>query len=302
MIRGDTMVYQAGGMLLEKTQEVFQGKVNDVIVCRDIAGNGKQYYTVLVVHDREIAKIIMDLFHREDVQNRTRFITDFTWKDQYFMVFDYVRERALERFFSSEISGIHACEQMALNLVVECLACAVPYPVLYLILQQGQIHISKDRNIYLGFCIDLEELSMAVTEKDCATLCAKIVFGYLGQMQSPKITSYKLLEKKIWKGGYYRFTQLYKDLKMAAQPLKREGLWSKIRRFFARNQDKIFLTLLIVCVALGMLALIMILSQLFFSDVPFFRLFVNPFKQIGTQILLGQPLCRIYSPRRGCSR
>ena len=65
MIRGDTMVYQAGGMLLEKIQEVFQGKVNDVIVCRDITGDPKQYYTVLVVHDREIAKIIMELFHRD---------------------------------------------------------------------------------------------------------------------------------------------------------------------------------------------------------------------------------------------
>lgn len=280
------MVYQAGGMLLEKIQEVFRGKVNDVIVCRDITGDPKLYYTVLVVHDREIAKIMMELFHRDGVQNRSKFIMDFTWKEQYLMVFDYVRERALERFFSSEVSDIHACEQMALNMVVECLACAVPYPVLYLMLKQGQIHISKDRNIYLGFCIDLEELSMAVTEKDCATLCAKIVFGYLGQMQSLKITSYKLLEKKIWKGGYHRFTQLYKDLKMASQPLKREGLWTRIRRFFTCNQDKIFFMLLIICVVLGMLALIMILSQLIFSDVPFFRLFINPFKQIGTESLL----------------
>ena len=280
------MVYQVGEMLLEKTQEVFQGKVNDVIVCRDIAGDGKRYYTVLLVYDRDTAKIVMDLFHRGDEQKRTKFIADFTWKDQYLIVFDYVRERPLERFFTSEVSGIQACEEMGLNLVVECLACKVPYPVLYLMLKQGQIHISRDRNVYLGFCIDLEELSMAVSEKDCATLCAKIVFSYLGQMRSVKITSYKLLEKKIWKGGYQRFTQLYKDLKMASQPLEKESIWFKIRRFFKHNQDKIFFLLMVICIALGLLALMMILSQLFFSDVPFFRLFINPFKKIGTESLL----------------
>lgn len=280
------MVYQVGEMLLEKTQEVFQGKVNDVIVCRDIAGDGKQYYTVLVVYDRDTAKMVMDLFHRGDEQKRTKFIADFTWKDQYLIVFDYVRERPLERFFASEVSDIQACEQMALNLVVECLACEIPYPVLYLMLKQKQIHISRDRNIYLGYGIDLEELSMAVLEKDCATLCAKIVFSYLGQMRSVKVTSYKLLEKKIWKGGYYRFTQLYKDLKMASQPLEKESIWSKFRRFLRHNQDKIFFMLMIVCIALGVLALMMILSQLFFSDVPFFRLIINPFKQIGTESLL----------------
>ena len=280
------MVYQVGEMLLEKTQEVFQGKVNDVIVCRDIAGDGKRYYIVLVVYDRDTAKVVMDLFHGGDEQKRTKFIADFTWKDQYLIIFDYVRERPLERFFSSEVSSIQDCEQMALNLVVECLACGVPYPVLYLMLKQGQIHISRDRNIYLGYSIDLEELSMAVLEKDCASLCAKIVFSYLGQMQSVRITSYKLLEKKIWKGGYYRFTQLYKDLKMASQPLKKEGIWLRIRRFFTHNQDKIFFLLMVVCITLGILALMMILSQLFFSDVPFFRLFINPFKQIGTESLL----------------
>lgn len=280
------MVYQVGKMLLEKTQEVLQGKINDVIVCRDIAGDGKQYYTVLVVHDRETAKLLMDMFHRGNASKTTKFITDFTWKDRYLMVFDYVRERNLERFFASEVSGIHACEQMALNLVMECLACGVPYPMLYLMLNQGQINISKDRNIYLGFCVNLEELSENISEKDCATLCARIVFSYLGQMQSLKATSYKLLEKKIWKSGYQRFTQLYKDLKMAAQPLQKEGLWTRICRFFKGNQDKIFVLLMVVCVVLGMLALIMVLSQLFFSDVPFFRLFINPFKQIGTESLL----------------
>ena len=221
------MIYQIGDMTLQKTQEVFRGKVNDVIVCQDIASSGKVYYTVLIVRDKEIARKLMKLFHAE--RGKNRFVADYTWKDTYMMVFDYVRERPLEKFFGSEILSLPSCEQMGLNLTVECLAGGIPYPILFLQLKQGQIHIAKDKSIYLGYCVDLEEFSETVTEKDCATLCAKIVFSYIEGMKSEKVTSYKLLEKKLWKGGYQRFTQFYKDLKMASQPLKKDGIIARLK-------------------------------------------------------------------------
>ena len=45
-------------------------------------------------------------------------------------------------------------------------------------------------------------------------------------------------------------------------------------------EDKMKKTLSII------FALAMIVSQLIFSDVPFLRMFINPFKQIGTESLL----------------
>lgn len=280
------MVYQVGDMLLQKTQDVFQGKVNDVIVCRDIADRGTVYYTVWVVRDRELARKLMKLFHEEAGQKRNKFVADYTWKDSYLLVFDYVRERPLQRFFTSEITNLQECEQMGLNLTVECLAGGIPYPILFLQLKQGQIHISKDRGIYLGYEIDLEEFSENIVEKDCATLCAKIIFQYIEEMKTARATSYKLLEKKLWKGGYHRFTDFYKDLKMASQPLKKDGLIAKFQKFYRHNQDRIFRIVMIVCVLLGILALTMIISQLFFADVPWFRMFINPFREIGTESLL----------------
>lgn len=278
------MIYQVGNMLLQKTQEVFRGKVNEVIVCQDIAVGDNTYYTVWIIYDRELAKKLIRMFHSG--QKNPRFVADYTWKDSYLMVFDYVRERPLERFFTSEINSLSACEQMGLNLTVECLAGGIPYPVLFLQLKQGQIHISKDRSVYLGYGIDLEEFSDKITEKDCATLCAKIVFHYIEEMNTVKATSYKLLEKKLWKGGYLRFTDFYKDLKMASQPLKKDGILARFQRVYRHNQDRIFRLVMILCVLLGILAFTMIVSQVFFSDVPFFRLFINPFKEIGTESLL----------------
>lgn len=280
------MVYQVGDMLLQKTQDVFQGKVNDVIICQDVAQRGTVYYTVWIVRDRELARKLMKLFHEETGQKRNKFMADYTWKDSYLMVFDYVRERPLERFFASEIISLSSCEQMGLNLTVECLASGIPYPILFLQLKQGQIHIAKDRSIYLGYEIDLEGFSENIAEKDCATLCAQIVFHYIEKMKTAKATSYKLLEKKLWKGAYHRFTDFYKDLKMASQPVKKEGIIAGIQKFYRHNQDRIFRFVMVICILLGILTITMIVSQLVFSDVPLFRLFINPFKEIGTESLL----------------
>lgn len=280
------MVYRVGEMVLHQTQEVFRGKVNDVIVCQDIAGSGKVYYLVLVIYDRTLAKRMMQLFHDQKGQTKGKFVTDFTWKETYLMVFDYVKERPLHQFFSSEIMTLSDCEQMAQNLTVECLAGRIPYPFLYLQLKQDQIHISKDKSVYFGYGIDLEEFSEEKTEKECATLCAQKIFKMIETLGGAKATSYLLLEKKVWKNGYVRFTDLYKDLKLTAQPLKKEGIIARIKKIFLHNQDRLFWILIVLCMILGIFVLLMILSQMIFSDVPFLKIFFNPFKRIGTESLL----------------
>ncbi|MDO4531409.1 MAG: hypothetical protein Q4C06_05460 [Bacillota bacterium] len=286
------MVYHVGEMILQQTQEVFRGQVNDVIVCQDQGNSSRPFYTVLVVHDRTMAKKLMDLFHDRSGRAKNSFIADYTWRDSYLMVFDYIRERPLHQFFTSEVRSMMECEQLCINLTVECIAAGIPFPILYLQLLQDQINISKDRNVYLSYCIDLSEFSEDITERECATLCAQKIFDMLGQIGSEKkgrvdrITSYKLLENRSWKSGYHRFTDLYKDLKMASLPLKKDGLFKRLKLFFKHQQDRIFRMLLFLCVILGILALAMIISQIIFGDIPFLRVFINTFKTIGTESLL----------------
>ncbi len=280
------MIYHVGKMALQETQVVFRGKVNDVLVCQDISTAGKAYYTVLLVHERAAAKLLMELYHKGGERARSTFVAEHIWKEQYLLVFDYVRERALEQFFSSEIATLAECEQLCQNLTVECMAGGIPYPVLYLQLLQDQIHISRDKGVYLGYCIDLTELSAENKERECATLCARKIFALLEGFNSGRATSYKLLAARTQKSGYQRFTDLYKDLKLAAVPLKKDGIIQRIKRFFRHHQDRLFRILLVFCLVVGIFALLMVLSQIFFSDVPFIRIFVNTFKVIGTESML----------------
>lgn len=60
----------------------------------------------------------------------------------------------------------------------------------------------------------------------------------------------------------------------------------RIRVWFARRQDVLFRILLCICLILGGLALVSLISQLLFGDIPWLRILFNGFKTIGTESLL----------------
>ena len=129
-------------------------------------------------------------------------------------------------------------------------------------------------------------MSLNSDERACASLCAKIIFQMIDNFGDVKTVSYHLLERKTTRNGYLRFYDLYKDLKTAALAMEKQGGGKRIKALFRRNQDKIFRWLLVGCIILGIISIIMILSQIFIADIPLIRLFINTYKKIGTESLL----------------
>ncbi len=280
------MVYQTGNMLLQEVQKLYQGKVNDVIVCQDLAADTQLYYTILIIKNRDIAKELLKVYEEANKRSRNTYITSFTWQEYYMMIFPYYKERQVGHFLNSDIQNLSECEQLCMNIVMECMASGIPYPILYLQLAQEQLHIQRDGSVYLGYKLDLEKLTAQKGEEDCATLCAKILFQLLESVSNSKTVSYQLLEYKNLRGGYLRFTDLYKDLRTTAVSTEKIGLFERVRAMFRRNQDQLFRILLIICVIVAIIAVIMFLSQIIFADIPFLRLFINTFRKIGTESLL----------------
>lgn len=280
------MVYQTGNMLLQEKQKLYQGKVNDVIVCQDLAADVQTYYTVLIIKDHKVTKQILKLYKDGGIQSRNTFVADFTWQEYYLMVFHYQKDRPIEKFFLSDVQKREECEQLCMHIVMECMSAGIPYPILYLQLRQQQLHIQKDGSVYFGYKLDLEQLSLNSDERACASLCAKIIFQMIDNFGDVKTVSYHLLERKTTRNGYMRFSDLYKDLKTAAVAMEKQRGGKRIKALFRRNQDKIFRWLLVGCIILGIISIIMILSQIFFADIPLIRLFINTYKKIGTESLL----------------
>lgn len=271
--------------------------VNDCYTARPEDGNDGREYTLVVVKEHETVKTLMEVLSRGREKSELLLsekdggmsdgvlVESFTHGRSYVMVFPYRQERPLESFFVGEAYSLSRCEDICTNLMLTCISCALPYPLLYLILEQGLVNLSRDDSIFLSYGLDLTKLDETKTERDCAVRCADIMLKVLETKSDQKNISYELLSKKSANNSYSRFTELYRDLRIAATPVRKTRILIKIKSFFYRNADRLFGILFWVCLILAIVALVLLLTHLVWGDVPFLRIFFNSFKKIGTESL-----------------
>lgn len=280
------MIYQSQKMRLKCIRIIERTKVNDIMICQDLSSTEEALYTVLVVYDHEVVKKFLTVYEQSTYSKEASCIESFSAQGAFVIVYPYFKERALRDFYMGDSYQLSECEEICINTILACIASEIPYPILYLILEQRQLHLAKNHNVYLGLSIRLEELDQNKTEQDCAVQCARILRELLEPKSSQKAISYQLLDKKIAKKSYRRFTELYKDIRIAAAPKKRRGLLSSVRAWFIRNRDQIFRVMFWVCILLVLVVIATFVTQAIFGDIPWLRLFINGFKYIGTESLL----------------
>lgn len=279
------MVYQSGKMTLSTVMKVFCGTVNDVEICENVKNGRSTYYTVWVIKNHETVKTLMDIFEASPKDGRC-YVDMFDSSRGFCVVFDYVKERKLTDFFMARDMPLKLCEDICLNLVVQCMTSVLPYPLLELAIKQKQLQLLKDNGISISFVLDLEELDENCTESRCVMECSLIVRDMLEKKISRKNVGYKLLEKKIPRHSYTSFRELYKDIRLATSSFKKRSLIGRIKAFFLMNSSTIFKILLVISLILVVLTLIVFISRAVWGDIPLLRLFYNTFKKIGTESLI----------------
>ena len=280
------MIYQSNKMELECIRTVFQGKVNDIYICKDLNTGGEIPYTLLVIKDHNTARKYLQVFEQAGKQAVNSYIDSFSDKGDFCMLFEYRQERPIMDFYMGTGLSLRESEEICINLILQCMESALPYPVLYLILQQRQIHLAKDGSIYWSYYLDLKDLDEKRSQKDCVLFCAILLKELLESKASSKGFTYRILEKKIRRESYGRFVEIYRDLKLTASPRQQKGFRKKIKAMFGKYQEvlhRIFFTLCTIVIALALLSLV---SQLFLGEIPWLRILFNGFKKIGTQSLL----------------
>lgn len=280
------MIYQSEKMRLNTIRVIAQTKVNDILICEDLNAAGEMLYTVLAVRDHSVVKKLLQVYEQSEYELHSSCVESFSDQGVFVLVYPYFRERSLEQFYMGESYPLAVCEEICINTILACISAQIPYPLLYLILEQRQLQLAKDHNVYLEYTIDLEQLDTQMTERDCVVQCAKILRSLLAPKARQKAVSYQLLDKKIVKKSYYRFTELYKDVRIAAVSNEKKSLSRRMKAWFLRNRDWMFRLLLRISVILLVLVAASFLTQVIFGDIPWLRLFFNGFKQIGTQSLL----------------
>lgn len=279
------MVYQSGKMILNTVMKVFKGKVNDVEICEHVVNGRSSYYTVLIIKEHRTVKKLMTVMEKSP-KEREYCVDMFNCSEGFCVVFEYVKERKLDDFYMAWDISLEQCEDICLNVIVQCMTCGLPFPLLELIIRQRQLHLRKDQSVALGYTIDLEDLDEACTEAKCVMQCALIVRDMLEKKVSPQNIGYKLLTKKIPKQSYASFRELYKDIRLASSTMQKRGLIDRIKAFWARNNRRIYKLLLFVCIVMILLAILAFISRLIWGDVSVFHFLFRTFHKIGTESLI----------------
>ena len=279
------MVYQSGKMTLNSVMKVFKGKVNDVEICESVENGRSTYYTVLIVKDHETVRKLLGVLEACPYGNEC-YVDMFSDGNGFYIVFDYVKERKLDTFFMASNMSLETCNDICLNLVVQCMTSKLPYPLLELVIEQRQFELMQDNSIALGYSIDLEKLDPDCGETGCVIKTALVVRDLLESKMTRKNVGYNLLARKIPRNSYKDYRELYKDIKLATSTGAKRNLLASIRHFFRKRDRLIFRIVLIICIVLAILALLVFISKLVWGDIPFMRLFYNTIKKIGTESLI----------------
>ena len=279
------MTLKTDSMQLECLRDVLHNETNDVYICQNINAPVRSYYTLIMIKDHDVAKRMLNMFEQSD-KGKEILIKHFVSQDAFCLLFDYRQERPLEQFYMGSAYSLEVCEAICINLIMECLSQQIPYPLLYMILTQQQVSLSRDHTVFFNYQFDLTDFDENKMEKDCAVKCAVIIRELLREFETQKATSFELLSRKIPKEGYKTFTELYRDIRLSAVTKKKRGIWRKLKNFFIKHQDHFFRLFLFICILLAGFVLLMLLSQAILGDTPFLRFFFNPFKKIGTESVL----------------
>ncbi|WP_028234535.1 hypothetical protein [Pseudobutyrivibrio sp. MD2005] len=254
--------------------------VNAVHICEDKYKAGGIKCTLWEIKDHTLAKQLVSELEGNKACEM------FSMGSRWFFIFPYREFRPLNEFYRGSSPTLNEGEGICIRLVMECMTINLPFSILYLILSQNRINLSKDNSIYFDYCVDMTEYSEKIKERDCANECVGLLLDMLEPFADQKANSQLILSAKRWRNGYNTFIELYKDVHMAEAPAKKYKLRVRLKRWFKRHQELLFRILLVFCLILLVLVIIMVISQIFTGGVPFLRIFFNPFKEIGTETML----------------
>ncbi len=222
-------------MELESVRTVFRNEVNDASVFIDKKRDSGVYYTVLSIFDKEISK---DIVFRMSVSGlfskNSDFIGSFSDKDALCLVFVYHPENRLLQREKININNFPKRRDMVLSLITEIAKTELTGDIGRLMLNEININISPDGDVYLNYFLDFSRLRQPRQDGAFFYELSSYVFELLSrdfeQRLNGEIERYpnelRLMYKKVTSRAFTSFNQLITFVKSLPDTLRvrRTGL------------------------------------------------------------------------------
>ena len=260
--------------------QVFHGSINDSYVCK--TGSGRKCILNVITDRNRIKELVASLYVDTGKNNSAEL---FTYGDWLCVELPYYESRNIMKFYDSVIRSIQDYERVVTGVVMECLTCELPFPLLYLVLCQQKLNLYRSLEVRFDYAVDFSEFHPAMGEEECRRVCEALLLRLYNQSSEKTSAVYEVLSKKSRRNCNGSFLELYSDIQNASVSIERKKWREKVLGFVMRHGNTIFNVFKWVVVILAVIVLIMLACQIFLGDIPFIRVFTNTFTEIGKRRL-----------------
>lgn len=278
-------MHQLREPLLEDIRVIYSGEAGRITVCRDRAASLETIYTCVTVPNGKTARELLALLETgtEPPPAYRRAVAE---DKALLLLFEYREERRFSSFSRAQLVTQRDKERACAELVLTCMAERLPPPILYLALSEENLNLSADGKIYFNFFLQPDRFDPGITQAQCTARCAQLVRAALALHTGRKTPqSLTLLDKKINRGAYRQFAELYRDLQFASLPAGTpEKLAQKVFSSAKRLLVRFARPGLVLCACFAVAAAALFVSHTFFSS-GFFAQRNHALDIIGTETL-----------------
>ena len=255
-------MFPALDMELEIVRTVLSNEVNDIYVCKDLKQTIGTFYTMISIRDTKCRKIMAEKLNTERLFfSNNDFVGSFIYENCLNLVFRYYHENLLSLLGGVYLETFAECKRSALQLAAAYAQSSADAELGMLILQDQNINITQEGEIYFNYFLDFSKFQKEGTEKNDLKLMAEKVFeilalNYKGKYESPD--SYpddlRLFYLKMSTIGFTSIGHLIASIRIIPDELKEtKGFmpWlkrniRKVKTFLFQNSMVTFLTILVI--------------------------------------------------------
>lgn len=242
-------MFPALDMELEIVRTVVHNDINDIYVCKDLKKNTGVFYTMVSIRNTKFRKLIAEKLNTERLFfSNNDFIGSFIYEDCLNLVFRYYHENLLSLLGGVYLVEFKECKEAALQLAAAYAQSGVDAELGMLILQEQNINLKKDGEVYFNYFLDFAKFQKEGTEKNDLKLLAEKVFeileiNYKAKYDSPNQypDELRLFYLKMSTIGFSSIGNLIASIRNVPDELKEtKGFFQWLKKNFGRAKSYLF--------------------------------------------------------------
>jgi len=289
-------------MELEIVRTVFRNDINEAGVYTDIKRDTGNYYTVVSIYSKSVAKDITGRMALKGLFSQNRdFIGSFTHRDALHLVFAYYPESRLmnkEAFYAPTFAKR---KDIALSFLTALAETELRGDVGRLLITGENVNITPDGKVYLNYYLNFQGFIPAEAEDAYHRDAADFAFGILTREYAAKyeqqVEMYphelRLMYKKTQNKSFRSFSQIMAFVNsLPDKPAEQRfgmtrllGVLEGLRNFVIKNPANLFLVV-VVLITLGYLGYQLAVRAITSRDMKENTVYVG-MQQIG-EVYLGE--------------